>query len=182
MKALILIDLINDIIIKRWYWEKLDENFFHRISQMTEYARKNNFLIIHVKVWFEQDYRNQPKNSPLFWKAHEFGILKLWTDWTEFYNQNDILEEDFIITKSRVNWFYDTDLENILKQNWVQEIFVWWVATELAVSSLVREAHDRDYWVNILEDICGSLDENDHKNELKILSKISKILNTQHFI
>lgn len=181
MKALILIDLINDLLIKRWYLEKLDKDFFENLSNVIKKARNEWFLIIHVKVWFSRNYSNQPKNSPLFWKAHEFWILKLWTNWTEFYNKNDILESDIIITKSRVNPFYNTDLDKILKQNDITELFVWGIATDLAVSSLVREAHDRDYKVNILSDLCASLNQENHENEIKILGKISNILTIKDY-
>lgn len=175
MKALILIDLINDLLIKRWYLEKLDKDFFENLSKTIKNAKNKWLLIIHVKLWFLDNYENQPKSSPLFWKAHEFWLFKIWSEWTEFYNKNDILTSDIIITKSRVNPFYNTDLDKILKQNNISEIFVWWIATDLAVSSFAREAHDRDYKVNILSDLCGSLNYEDHENELKILAKIANI-------
>ena len=180
-KALILIDLINDLLIKRWYLEKLDSNFFDRVNFMLDYARKNDFLIIHVKVWFLDDYSNQPKSSPIFWKAHEFWILKLWSKWTEFYEKINISKSDIIIEKSRINPFYKTNLDEILEQNNITEIFAFWIATDLAVSSLVREAHDRDYKVNVVSDICASLKIEDHESEIKILSKLSNILTTKDF-
>lgn len=175
MKALIIIDLINDIVVKRWYLEKLDKDFFENISKTIERARKNWFLIIHTKVWFSENYENQPKNSPLFWKAHEFWILKLWSVWTEFYNKDDINKTDIIIEKSRVNPFYKTDLDDILKKNNITDIYISWIATDLAISSCAREWHDRDYNVTILSDLCASLNKEDHENELKILEKICKI-------
>ncbi|MDD3793435.1 MAG: cysteine hydrolase [Candidatus Gracilibacteria bacterium] len=175
MKALILIDLINDLLIKRGYLEKLDKDFFENLSKTIKNAKNKGLLIIHVKLGFLDNYENQPKSSPLFGKAHEFGLFKIGSEGTEFYNKNDILTSDIIITKSRVNPFYNTDLDKILKQNNISEIFVGGIATDLAVSSFAREAHDRDYKVNILSDLCGSLNYEDHENELKILAKIANI-------
>ncbi len=182
-KALIIIDFINDIISPEWklagkWYAKfaLENNIISNTNEKIKEFKKNWDLIIFVKITFKQDYSNQPKNSPLFWKANEFEIFKENSEWNNFYKELNILESDIIINKTRVSAFYKTELENILKENNISDLYFCWVATDLAIESAVREWHDRDYNCFILEKCCVAWDIETHKNSLKNLEKISKII------
>jgi nicotinamidase-related amidase len=178
MKALILIDFINEIVVNRGYIKSLEEDFFENLSKTIKKARENWFLIIHVRVGFSKNYPEMPSNSPLFSKAKEYWIMQFWTDSTEFYNKNDIEDSDIIIEKNRVSAFYSTKLELILKTNEIKDIFIAWIATDFTISSTAREARDRDFNVTVLWDLCSSLPIEDHENELKILQKLVNIKNS----
>lgn len=71
--------------------------------------------------------------------------------------------------------FYQTNLDLILRNNNIENIEVCGVATDLAVSSFVRDAHDRDYNVFVLEKCCAAANQKDHENSIEIISKISEI-------
>jgi nicotinamidase-related amidase len=58
------------------------------------------------------------------------------------------------------------------------EIFLSGIATHMAVEHTAREAHDRDYSVNVLPDACEALTKEIHESALTSLSRISKILST----
>jgi len=182
-KALIIIDFINDIISPEW---KLAGKWYAKFAiknDIIENTNNNiaNFrinwdLIIFVKITFKEDYSNQPKNSPLFWKANEFGIFKENSKWNKFYEKIHISEKDIILDKTRVNAFYKTELDSILKENNISDLYFCWVATDLAIESAVRDWHDRDYNCFVLEKCCVASDIETHKNSIKNLEKISKII------
>ncbi len=185
-KALILIDFINEIVhedgklASKGYSDFIKKNkVFENISFVIKKARENNILIIHVKVGFSKNYKEQPKLSPLFGKAHEFQALKLSSWATEFHEKIDVNENDIIITKNRVNAFYGTPLDLILKNNKIDSILVAGVATDLAVSSTVRDAHDKDYQVTILTDCCASANIEEHEAALLSLKKIAEVKNSK---
>lgn len=180
MKALVVIDYINEIANKEgklagkgYYDFIIKNNTFENLNKLLDYARKNDFLLIFVKVGFSKDYVEQPKKSLLFGKANEFGALKLDTWATEFCEELDILKNDIVIVKNRVSAFYNTNLELIFRNNDIKDVFVAGVATDLAVSNIVREGHDRDYNMIVVEDCCAAGSEEDHNNSLKILKKIA---------
>jgi len=184
--ALILIDFINEIVhengklASKGYSDFVKNNgVFQNLSFAIKKARENNILIVHVKVGFSENYTEQPKLSPLFGKAQEFQVLKFNSWATEFYEQIDVNENDIILTKHRVNDFHATPLDLILKNNKIDSILVAGVATDLAVSNTVRDAHDRDYQVTILEDCCAAANNEDHQNALLLLKKISSVKNSK---
>jgi nicotinamidase-related amidase len=81
-----------------------------------------------------------------------------------------------IITKNRISSFYNTELDEYLKSKNIKNIYFSGVSTDLAIESAVRDAHDRDYNVYVIEDCCIAATEDDHLNSLKTLSKISQII------
>ena len=184
--ALILIDFIKEIVhengklASKGYSDFVKNNdVFQNLSFEIKKARENNILIVHVRVGFSEDYIEQPKSSPLFGKAHEFQALKLNSWATEFHEQIDVNENDIILTKHRVNAFYATPLDLILKNNKIESILVAGVATDLAVSNFVRDAHDRDYNVTILADCCAAANNEDHETALLSLKKLSSVKNSK---
>jgi len=187
--ALILIDFINEIVHENWklaskgYSDFVKKNdVFQNISFVSQKARENNILIVHVKVGFSKSYIEQPKSSPLFGKAHEFQALKLNSWATEFHEQIDVKENDIILTKHRVSAFYGTPLDLILKNNKIDTILVAGVATDLAVSNTVRDAHDRDYQITILSDCCAAANNEDHETALASLKKLANVKNSKEVL
>jgi nicotinamidase-related amidase len=182
MEALITIDFINEIVdekgklASKGYFDFIKEkNVFEKLSNAIKKAREKEMLIVHVRVGFDETYIQQPKNSPLFGKAHEFQALKLNTWATEFHKELNVEKRDVIVTKHRVNAFHSTELDLILKNKKIDTLYIAGVSTDLAVSNTVRDAHDRDYKVIILEDCCAAASIEDHENSIKSLSKISNI-------
>jgi nicotinamidase-related amidase len=115
----------------------------------------------------------------LFGKAHEFQALKLNSWATKFHEQIDVKENDIILTKHRVNAFHATPLDLILKNNKIDSLLVAGVATDLAVSNAVRDAHDMDYQVTILADCCAAANNEDHETALLSLKKIAVVKNSK---
>ncbi len=182
-KALIIMDFINDIVhpewklSKKWYSKFIKENnTIKNINKQIKEFRENGQLIVFIKVWFQSDYNDQPKNSPLFGKANEFEVLKLWTWGTEFIEDLNHNKNDIVIIKNRVSPFYNTKLNNILKTNNIKELYLTGCATDLVVESTARDWHDRDYKINIIENCCAAANIQDHKISLNCMKKIAVII------
>lgn len=181
-KALILIDFINEIVhldgklAAKGYADYMQEfKVIEKLNTAIQKARSEGLLIIHVKVGFSEDYTEQPKSSPLFSKVHEYQALKLNTWATEFHKDLDVQSSDIIVIKHRVNAFFNTELDTILKERKIDSLYIAGVATDLAVSNTARDAHDRDYNVTILKDCCAAANQADHDSALLSLSKIAII-------
>lgn len=86
------------------------------------------------------------------------------------------------ITKTRVSPFYKTELEEYLQEKWITEIVVAWVATDLAVSSIARDAHDRDIITTVISDACGTTSQEHQDAALIAIGKLVNINTTEEFL
>ena len=100
----------------------------------------------------------------------------------EFVKELGYKSEEKTITKTRVSPFYKTDLEDYLRENWITEIIVAWVATDLAVSSITRDAHDRDITTTVISDACGTVSREHHDAALIGIGKLATVMTTEDFI
>lgn len=180
--ALVLIDFINEIVDEKGKFAGKGypafvkaHNVLENVNAAITKARARKVPIIFVRVGFSPDYREWPESSPLFGAAKKFGALQLGAWATEIHESLDKRDTDFLVTKHRVSAFYATSLEAILSTLKVDTLFLGGVATDLAVQSAAREAHDRDYRVVVLEDLCGAGSDEDHAQALRLLAKVAAV-------
>jgi ureidoacrylate peracid hydrolase len=181
--ALLVIDFINDIVsqngkIPSCAKQVLEKKVIQKANTAIEFAREKNWLIIPIKVGFSSDYREQPKNSPIFGKANQFQALSLGQWGTEFHPDLNISANDNVIVKHRISPFYGTSLDLVLKNNSITRIVVSGVSSSWAIQSTVRDGHDRDYEMILLEDACAASTEEEHQTALKMCERIAKIIKT----
>lgn len=100
----------------------------------------------------------------------------------QFCEELEVEQDDVEIIKHRVSAFYGTDLELILRANAIEELILVGVATNNAVELTAREAHDRDFKVQVIEDAteCGS--DKEKSASLHFLSRITEVLSTNQLI
>jgi nicotinamidase-related amidase len=182
-KALICIDFINEIIHskgklsgKGYVNFSQENNSISHIQKLVSQYREEGDEVIHVRICFNEDYSNQPKESLLFGKAHEFWILQENTWSTEFLEELQPEVSEKVITKRRVSIFYNTELHDYLQSQNITDLTIIWVATDLAVESAVRDAHDRDYNITVVSNSCIAANMKDHEKSLKLMEKIAKVI------
>ncbi len=178
--ALIVIDFINDIVHPEGKIPSCAEQVsthatIEAANTALQWARKSEHLIIQVKVGFDSHYHAQPKHSPMFGKANEYGALNLQTWGTQFHEKLDVQNDDMIIVKPRVNPFYGTALDAVLRANRIEKLIICGVSTTWAIQSCVRDAHDRDYEVTIIEDACAAHTQEEHKTSIQTLQRLANI-------
>lgn len=181
--ALLVIDFINDIVSTEGKIASCakyvnEQSVIRKANSAIEYARITNWLVIPIKVGFSQDYREQPKNSPIFGKASDIKALMLGRWGTEFHSDLAITSSDPVIVKHRVSPFHGTSLELILKNNGIRRLVVCGVSTAWAIQAVVREGHDRDFAMVILEDACAASNIEEHHNALQQLTRIATTIST----
>lgn len=181
-KALLLIDFVNENVSRDGkmagkgypaFCEKY--GILDNAEKLLLTFRDKGHLVVHVRVGFSPDYKEQPSNSPLFGAANKFEAFKIGAWGDEFYDTLAPLENEAQYYKHRVSAFYGTPVEMLLKRQGIEELFICGVATDLAVQAATRDAHDRDISVTVVEDCCGAANDSDHKNSLVALAKIAKI-------
>ena len=184
-KSLILIDYVNDIVsfdgkIPSCAKMMLDKNIINSCNNVIKFARANDYLIIWIKVGFMNGHPEISDNSPIFKgaKAHLALIKDTWG--TEIIDGLNYQPSDIVIYKNRINPFYATNLELILRTNKIEHLYLAGVSTEWAVEAMARDAHDKDFTVSIIEDLCASSNLDSHNSSIKIISRIATIVNSSN--
>lgn len=180
--ALVLIDFINDIVDPKGKlagkgYTQFDEKHggLTVASDLLARARASKSAVIHVRVGFSPDYKEQPEGSPLFGGAKKFNALRL-GDWgTEFHPKVSPVADEAVLVKHRVSAFYCTSLEMVLRTYGVRTIVIAGCATDMAVQAAARDAHDRDFACVIASDGCIAANDDDHEQTLRMITKIATV-------
>ncbi len=180
--ALIVMDFENEIVhpdgkfkAKGYPDFVKSQDTLTKVCRAIENARQARTQVVFVRVGFDDGYLDQPKQSPLFGSADEFGALKLGTWATELHQDLDVRPGDVQIIKHRVSPFFGTDLEIQLRSRGITHLYLAGVSTDLVVESAARDAHDRDFQVTVLSDCCAAGNNEDHESALKTLKKIATV-------
>lgn len=178
----LVLDMMNDLVHadgpngKAAYGEQVrSRRVLENTRRAIDKARAAGLPIGFVRVGFSPDYRECPPNSPIFSGARKNGIFKLGTWGTQVHPDLGQQEADFDIVKHRVSPFYSTSLEAILRAKGIRRIYCSGISTNAVVQATVREGHDRDYEVIVLEDACCALSAAEHENAMKNLERFCRI-------
>ncbi|MGA9857239.1 MAG: cysteine hydrolase [Solirubrobacteraceae bacterium] len=71
-------------------------------------------------------------------------------------------EGDVVVRKTRVGPFLTTDLDQQLQANGIDTLILAGISTSGVVLSAVRDAHDRDYRLIVLSDLCADPEADVH--------------------
>lgn len=183
-KGLILVDFINEIIDTQGKFAGHGYADFaqrhttlERAATLLAKSRERGVMVFHIGLAFSSDYKEQPKQSPLFGAANIYGAVQSGTWSTEFHPLVTPSSGETVLTKHRVSAFYGTPLDLILRTNNISELLISGCATDMAVQSTVRDAHDRDYQCTVIADCCAAATDIDHSETVRMLAKVSKVLN-----
>lgn len=138
-------------------------------------ARAAGLRVGFVRVGFSPDYRECPANSPIFSGARKNGVFKLGEWGTQVHPDLGQQPGDFDIVKHRVSPFHGTDLEVVLRTHGIRRIYCSGISTNAVVQAAVREGHDRDYEMVLLEDCCCGLSADEHAGAIKSLQRFCKL-------
>jgi nicotinamidase-related amidase len=173
--AYLVMDFINDLVHRdgpngaTLGAEAERRGVFANTAKAVRSARSAGILIIFVRVGFDPRAggRDISLVSPLFRNFAGTSLLQLGAWGTEIHSAIDVQAGDLNVVKQRISPFYATALEAVLRANGIKRLYLSGVSTNLVVNSAVREAHDRDYEVHVIEDCCSASSETEHTNAIE---------------
>lgn len=149
-----------------------------KTAQALKKARQAGILVGFVRVGFSPDYHECPLASPVFSGAPKGGMFQLGSWGTEIHPDLKELPGDIQVIKHRVSPFFSTTLQAQLRAQGVERIYCSGVSTQAVVQSTVRDAHDRDYEVILLEDACAAHSAEEHANSIQSIGRFCTIETT----
>lgn len=140
-------------------------------------ARERGWPIIHVRVAYRPDYADLVQNAPILRAVAASGAVQEGTWGAQFHD--DLQPQpgplEFVVTHTRINAFYGTPLETLLRQLEARQLLIAGVATHSVVESTVRDAVDRGFDVTVLSDACAAAQPAIHLASLDSMRLIATI-------
>lgn len=141
-------------------------------------ARDAGIAVGFVRVGFSPDYHECPKGSPVFGGAPKAGLFKLGSWGTEIHPALAQQPGDVQVTKHRVSPFYSTTLMAQLRAAGIERIYCSGVSTQAVVQATVREGHDRDFEMVLLEDCCCAHSEEEHRSSMGSIARFCQVVSS----
>lgn len=138
-------------------------------------ARAAGIAVGFVRVGFSEGYPECPAGSPVFSAAPQHGLFKLGGWGTDIHPDLEQKPGDVQVVKHRVSPFYSTTLEAQLRARNVLRIYCSGVSTQAVVQATVRDGHDRDYEMIVLEDLCAAHSAQEHANSMQSIGRFCKV-------
>lgn len=144
-------------------------------KKLLKSARENAVPIIHGRIAFSADQHELIANCVLFKKIKEAGALVEGSWGANFYEKLGPVDGEIVVTHTRNNLFFDTDLSARLHALRAETLIFAGVATSFSVEHTARHAADIGYNVVIASDACTTADRSLHDGSLRVLSMLADI-------
>lgn len=165
-EALIIIDMLNDFVIKGAPLEVPGAiGIVSNIAKRINMAQKSGISVIYA-------CDRHKKNDSEFrvWPPHAVEETK----GAEVVDGLKPKEGDLIIYKTTYSSFFGTDLERCLKKNKIKKLVLTGVCTEICVLYTAVDAYMRGYQIEAPEDCVAGLTKEDHRFALRQMKEVLK--------
>lgn len=147
-------------------------------EQLLAVARARAIPVVHVRVAFRPDYADLRTNAPIFRNVAALGAVREGSWGAAFYDTLAPREDDpaeFVVTHKRINGFYESSLETVLRALAATRLLVAGVATHSVVESTVRHAADMGYEVAVVAPACAAANPGAHAAALASMALVATI-------
>jgi len=160
-----------------------ERNVGQNAKKVLEGARKAGILVVHVAIDYQPKFFS-PKNK--FLQKIRIPILSApGVDVAELLEIVDDVKpvgDEPVILKPRMNPFFGTALESMLRSRDIDTVVLMGVATEFVVEAAARHAADADFRVIVLEDCCAAFSDEAHRAALHIMDHLAILATSADFL
>jgi nicotinamidase-related amidase len=154
------------------------------ISAAIRAARDVAIPVIYVKVAFRPGFPEiSPRNKSFSATRQQQSSLSAAMTAMEIHPTIAPEPTDIVVTKRRVSAFSGSDLEVVLRAQYITHLVLCGIATSGVVLSTLREAADKDYQLTVLADCCVDSDEEVQRVLLsKVFPRQAEVLNVEGWV
>ena len=157
-----------------------ERHTFERASEVLDAARAAGVFVAYIVVNFRPGYPEISDLNKTFSARKASGQVPATEPITLIHPSVSPRQSEPIIVKHRVNAFFGTDLDMILRAQGVDTLILMGHATSGVILSTVRYAADADYQLIVVEDGCADRDPEVHKILMeKVLSRQATIASSE---
>jgi gluconolactonase len=157
--AMVIQDLQNDVIIEGGAFadsgapaHATSQNVVANVAQLAHAARAKGVPVIHVWYIVEQGAPGLKQNAPLFEGVRGANALVRGTWGAAPADGLEPEDGDHIVEKMRMNAFYDTRLDILLRGLGVETLIITGAWTNMSIEHTARHAADAGYRAVVASD------------------------------
>jgi nicotinamidase-related amidase len=145
-------------------------------------ARRAGILVIHIVIDHQPAFYSaknkflQTVRIPIL-TAPGVNVAEL----LEIVDEVKPVGEEPVIRKPRMNPFFGTALESMLRSREIDTVVLMGVATEFVVEAAARHAADADFRVIVLEDCCAAFSDEAHRVSLHVIDHLATVATSTDF-
>jgi gluconolactonase len=188
--ALIIQDLQNDVIIEGGAFAESgapahakSQNVVENVKRLADAARKASMPVIHVHYIVEEGAPGLRQNAPLFVGVKEANALVRGSWGAAPADGLEPQPGDHIVEKMRMNGFYNTRLDILLRGLGAETIVITGAWTNMSIEHTARHGADAGYEVVVVSDGTSTTgDEWQHAALNYALTNVAQVANADEVI
>src|ERR687888_2549537 len=164
--ALLIQDLQNDVIIEKGAFadsgspqHAKEQNVVANVKRLAAAFRKVKAPVIHVWYIVEQGAPGLKQNAPLFEGVKGANALVRGSWGAAPVDGLEPQDGDHVVEKMRMNGFYDTRLDILLRGLGVETLIITGAWTNMAIEHTARHGADAGYEVVLASDGTSTINE-----------------------
>jgi gluconolactonase len=164
--ALVVQDMQNDVIIEGGAFadsgapqHAAAQNVVDNVRSLARACRAVSVPVIHVWYVVEPGAPGLKQNAPLFEGVKSANALVRGTWGAAPAEGLEPQEGDFVVEKMRMNAFYDTKLDVLLRGLGTETLIIAGAWTNMAIEHTARHAADAGYWAVVASDGTSTVNE-----------------------
>src|SRR3954451_5580800 len=157
--ALIIQDLQNDVIIEGGAFadsgapaHAIAQNVVGNVAELAAACRKAGVPVIHVWYIVEPGATGLKLNAPLFQGVHDANALVRGSWGAAPAEGLEAQDGDHVVEKMRMNGFYETRLDTLLRGLGADTIVISGAWTNMSIEHTARHGADAGYQVVVVSD------------------------------
>ena len=185
--ALIIQDLQNDVIIEGGAFAESgapahakSQKVVENVRRLADAARAAGMPVIHIHYIVEAGAPGLKQNAPLFQGVREANALVRGSWGAAPVDGLEPQEGDHVVEKMRMNGFYDTRLDILLRGLGVETIVITGAWTNMSIEHTARHGADAGYEVLVVSDGTSTTgDEWQHAALNYALTNVGRVVSTE---
>jgi nicotinamidase-related amidase len=185
--ALLVLDLINDLVHEEgsvgkdgFYAEACKRQVVANTARAIGHCRSVGIPVIYVVVGFSSGYQEWSERSKLFQHVKNKQQVVLGTWATQVHDDLQPRNGEVAIVKNRIDPFYNTSLETVLRAQGIETLYLAGVSTEFVILSTAMSGHDRGYYINVLSECVSSSSAHSHECAMTVIEKVAEITSLEN--
>jgi gluconolactonase len=157
--ALVIQDLQNDVVSEGGafadtgsYDHAKAQDVVANVARLARRAREVGIPVIHIWYIVEEGARGLKLNAPLYRGIKESGAVVRGSWGAEPAEGLEPEGEDFVVEKPRMNGFYDTRLDALLRALGTETLIITGAWTNMSIEHTARHAADAGYRAVVVSD------------------------------
>ena len=188
--ALIIQDLQNDVIIDGGAFadsgapaHAKSQNVVENVKRLAAAARKAGMAVIHVHYIVDDGAPGLKQNAPLFVGVKEANALVRGSWGAAPVDGLEPQSGDHVVEKMRMNGFYDTRLDILLRGLGAESIVITGAWTNMSIEHTARHGADAGYEVVVVSDGTSTTgDEWQHAALNYAMTNVAQVANTDEVV